>query len=259
VTSSITDSLNNYDSDHTSHTSINAVDLSAKIQASISTVAPGNDTIIGGDGNDILFGDLVNATTASGIAVEGTAALKVLTGNSLISDADLHEYITQNITQFNVGGTLGGDDTLLGGNGNDILFGQAGNDILIGGKGNDTLIGGGGTDTFLWLKGDTNTTATTGTGLGTDVIKDFSTAQGDKLDLRDLLQGETDATLTNFLKATVVGANTTLDISTTGQLNATGGTANANVHITVEGVTWNNDMIKSLVAGTDPTIKIDHS
>jgi len=215
-----------------------------------------------------LFGDLVTATTASGIAVEGTAALKALTGNSLISDADLHAYITQNIATFNVGGTSGGDDTLLGGGGNDILFGQAGNDtlngglgndILIGGKGNDTLIGGGGTDTFLWLKGDTNTTATTGTGLGTDVIKDFSTAQGDKLDLRDLLQGETDATLTNFLKATVVGANTTLDISTTGQLNATGGTANANVHITVEGVTWNNDMIKSLVAGTDPTIKIDHS
>jgi Ca2+-binding RTX toxin-like protein len=224
--------------------------------------------INGGDGNDILFGDLITATTASGIAVEGTAALKALTGNSLISDADLHEYITQNIAKFNVGGTVGGDDKLLGDGGNDILFGQAGNDtlngglgndILIGGKGNDTLIGGGGTDTFLWLKGDTNTTATTG--LGTDVIKDFSTKDGDKIDLRDLLQGENDTNLTNFLKISNDGTNTTLDISTTGQLatTATGGVANADVHIKVEGVTWSNDMIKSLVAGTDTTIKYDHS
>jgi hypothetical protein len=149
---------------------------------------------------------------------------------------------------------------LFGQAGNDTLNGGLGNDMLIGGKGNDILIGGGGTDTFIWLKGDTNTANTTGTGLGTDVIKDFSTTAGDKIDLRDLLQGENDTNLTNYLKISNDGTNTTLDISSTGKLNATGGVAaNADVHITVEGVTWNNDMIKSLVAGTDTTIKYDHS
>ncbi|MGV8865001.1 MAG: beta strand repeat-containing protein, partial [Pseudomonas sp.] len=265
--------LKNFDTDGT----VQTIDTS-KLSDAITShyTAPGDDTVTGGTGNDILFGDLISYNK-----LEGSDALRAFAADQLskpvadIDDRTLHQYVAEHVNAVgtlanasNIYSTADGNDTLIGNSGDDILFGQGGNDnlsgglgndILIGGKGNDILTGGAGADTFVWLKGDTNTTATTGTGLGTDVIKDFSTAQGDKLDLRDLLQGETDATLTNFLKATVVGANTTLDISTTGQLNATGGAANADVHITVEGVTWNNDMIKSLVAGTDPTIKIDHS
>ncbi|MEB0009569.1 type I secretion C-terminal target domain-containing protein [Pseudomonas sp. RTB2] len=258
ITNGITSALNSYDSDNTAHTSIDAADLSAKIAATTSAIAPGNDVINGGDGNDILFGDMITFGTA-----QGTAALKAFAeskGAVIADDQALHQYITGHLNDVtalanssNTTGLADGSDTLLGGAGNDILFGQGGNDTLTGGKGNDILIGGAGADTFVWLKGDTNT------GTGVDVIKDFSTAQGDKLDLRDLLQGETDATLTNFLKITNDGTNTTLDISSAGKLNATGGVANADVHIKVEGVTWNNDMIKSLVAGTDTTIKYDHS
>jgi Ca2+-binding RTX toxin-like protein len=260
ISSGLTNALNTYDSDKTSHTSIDAVDLSAKIQASTSAVAPGNDVINGGEGNDILFGDMITFGTA-----QGTAALKAFAeskGAVIADDQALHQYTAEHLKDVtvlanssNTTSLADGSDTLLGGAGNDILFGQDGNDTLTGGKGNDILIGGAGADTFVWLKGDT------GTGTGVDVIKDFSTKDGDKIDLRDLLQGENDTNLTNFLKISNDGTNTTLDISTTGQLatTAAGGVANADVHIKVEGVTWSNDMIKSLVAGTDTTIKYDHS
>jgi len=74
-----------------------------------------------------------------------------------------------------------GNDVLKGGNGNDILRGDDGDDRLIGGNGNDrmrgdhgndTLTGGTGADRFIFnLDGDT------------DTVTDFSSAQGDKLDM----------------------------------------------------------------------------
>src|SRR5690606_27677923 len=86
-------------------------------------------------------------------------------------------------------GRIGGNDTLSGGNGNDWIFGQegndvitgnGGNDVLSGGSGNNTLTGGTGADTFLFLKTETD---------GLDSITDYSLAQGDKLDISDLLVG----------------------------------------------------------------------
>nr|NLU59565.1 type I secretion C-terminal target domain-containing protein [Pseudomonas sp. BIGb0427] len=142
-----------------------------------------------------------------------------------------------------------GNDILLGGTGNDTLLGGEGNDILIGGKGDDILIGGSGADTFVWKAGDT----------GKDVIKDFKAAEGDRLDLSDLLQGEKASTIDNYLKITTVNGESTLQVSSEGKLNATGGLANADVTIKLEGVNWANTTINSLVTGADPTIKIDHS
>jgi Ca2+-binding RTX toxin-like protein len=93
-----------------------------------------------------------------------------------------------------------GDDTLAGTVGNDTLVGGAGNDILIGGLGNDTLIGGldddilvggpgknilygeGGADTFVIHQN----AATDGPALA-DLIMDYNTAEGDKVDLTELL------------------------------------------------------------------------
>jgi hypothetical protein len=93
-----------------------------------------------------------------------------------------------------IAGTSGNDtlltgsanDTVSGGAGNDTINTGAGNDILIGGAGNDTLTGGLGSDTFKWSLGDQGTTGSP----ARDVVKDFTVAQGDSLDLRDLLQGE---------------------------------------------------------------------
>lgn len=74
-----------------------------------------------------------------------------------------------------------GDDTLIGGAGNDYLLGGAGDDFLSGGFGSDYLSGGAGADTFHF-----DTTALDGS---TDTIADFSMAQGDVIDIRDLLDG----------------------------------------------------------------------
>jgi Ca2+-binding RTX toxin-like protein len=57
-----------------------------------------------------------------------------------------------------------GDETAIGGAGNDILYGS---------DGNDTLTGSGGADVFKFQAGDT----------GSDIITDFSIADGDQVDL----------------------------------------------------------------------------
>ncbi|MFJ3484682.1 immunoglobulin-like domain-containing protein [Pseudomonas sp. NPDC090202] len=263
VVSGITSSLTKYDSDGVPHTSLAAFDLADKIKSSTTALAPGNDNISGGDGNDILFGDLISYNSLA-----GTAALKAFAADTLhvnvstIDDKALHKFITEHVDAVktlsdnsNNTGLADGNDTLLGGNGDDILFGQGGNDTLVGGKGNDILIGGAGADTFVWKLGDTNSG-------GFDVIKDFNQSQGDRIDLRDLLQGEDTDTISKYLQITNDGHDTILQVSTTGQFtDSTTPAAAANtadVHIKLEGVTWSNDQLKSLVAGTDPTIKVDH-
>lgn len=75
------------------------------------------DTVIGGDGNDM-------------ISVDNFAGSRYFVGAA--GDDTL------------IGGF--GDDRLLGGIGNDLLDGQAGNDALIGASGADTFIGGEGRD-----------------------------------------------------------------------------------------------------------------
>ena len=91
---------------------------------------------------------------------------------------------------------FGNDDTLLGRDGNDKLNGGPGDDYLSGGAGRDTLIGGNGDD-FLY-GGSSADFLTGGHGSdvfyyastsdsrfssGVDVIKDFRSSQGDKLDV----------------------------------------------------------------------------
>ncbi|MFZ3205754.1 MAG: Ig-like domain-containing protein, partial [Pseudomonas sp.] len=155
-----------------------------------------------------------------------------------------------------IGGSA--SSTLTGGEGNDYIDGGAGNDILIGGEGDDILFGGAGADTFVWQAGDT----------GNDVIKDFNIGEGDRIDLRDLLQGEEAENapdITQYLR--VDTATSTLQISTTGGLDATGSNADVTVKLENGGNPVNinpgnlsqTDLISSLIAGSDPTIKIDHA
>lgn len=80
------------------------------------------DTLLGGDGNDTIFG-------------LGDDRLFGGSGNDTI-DANA------------------GDDLLDGGIGNDTLFGDAGDDTLIAGAGNDTLSGGAGDDIYRFGSGD---------------------------------------------------------------------------------------------------------
>ncbi|WP_429106152.1 VCBS domain-containing protein, partial [Aeromonas allosaccharophila] len=229
--------LKSYDSDGVIKTGVNASDLANAILGTPVSNLPGADRLDGGAGDDILFGDAVRFT---GISGEGYAAIKQYVSGKLgagsVTDAQVHDYITDHAADFDqsssndkadvlIGGDgndilfgQGGDDFLFGGTGNDILFGGAGNDTLYGESGNDTLYGGSGNDTlfggsgddtlsgglgndilvgglgndilkgdsgadtFTWLQGDTATGS-----VAKDYVVDFSKAEGDKLDLSDLL------------------------------------------------------------------------
>ncbi len=263
--------LKPYDSDSTPQTNIDPNNLANSIIGHTEATLPGSDTVNGGNGNDILFGDLVSF---NGVAGEGYQAIQAFVAQqngvdvSKVTTSNVHQYITEHYTAFDVSGAHDGNDTLLGGAGNDIIFGQGGNDTLdggkgndillggtgndtlIGGQGNDTLIGGLGGDTFVWKAGDT----------GTDVIKDFKASEGDRIDLRDLLQGESGSTIDHFLKISTVDGVSSLQVSTSGQFNgANGGAATPDVTIKLEGNNWSNVNLNSLIAGSDPTIKVDHN
>jgi Ca2+-binding RTX toxin-like protein len=145
-----------------------------------------NDRIDGGAGNDSLNGNAGNDLLIGG------------TGIDTLNGGD-------------------GIDELRGGTGNDILDGGNGNDILVGGMGNDALTGGAGADVFRWELSDRGVAGTP----AVDTVAVFSTAQGDKLDLRDLLQGETldggaIGNLSNYLFVERTGSNTTVHISSNG-------------------------------------------
>ena len=268
-----------FDSDNKPQTNIDPSKLADAILGHTEATLPGGDSVNGGDGNDIIFGDLVSF---NGISGEGYQAMQAFVAQqtgvevSKVSNSNVHQFVTENYTLFDVSGAHDGDDTLLGGAGNDIIFGQGGddklygnagndillggtgtdlldggdgNDILMGGKGNDTLIGGLGGDTFVWKAGDT----------GNDVIKDFKAAEGDRIDLRDLLQGETGSTIDNFLKITTAGGVSSLEVSSAGKFNTSGAAAAPDVTIKLEGNNWSSANLHNLIAGSDPTIKVDHN
>ncbi|QYJ94118.1 VCBS domain-containing protein [Shewanella spartinae] len=228
--------LTPYDSDGNVATNINVSDLASIILGSKEMLLQGDDTVNAGEGNDIVFGDLVQF---DGIDGQGYAALQKYVALQLGEDAstvtiqDVHEFVAANPALFDTSRDHDGDDILAGNQGNDILFGQggddelhggsgddmllgghgsdmliggAGEDILIGGLGDDTLTGGTGkadgeADTFVWQQGDT----------GTDHITDFDINQ-DKLDLSDLLQGENGGNLEDYLHFTVDNGSTTIEI-----------------------------------------------
>ncbi len=263
--------LKPYDSDKTPQTNIDPKDLANSIIGHTEATMPGNDTVNGGEGNDILFGDLVSF---NGIAGEGYQAMQAFVAKetgvdiSKVTTSNVHQYITEHYQAFDVSGAHDGNDTLLGGAGNDILFGSGGtdlldggkgndillggtgNDTLIGGQGNDILIGGSGGDTFVWKSGDT----------GSDVIKDFKASEGDRIDLRDLLQGETGSTIDNFLKITTVDGTSSLQVSSAGKFNSgDAAAATPDVTIKLEGNNWASANLHNLIAGSDPTIKVDHN
>ncbi|MGE1529887.1 retention module-containing protein [Pseudomonas putida] len=259
--------LKEYDSAGKPQTNIDPSKLAAAILGHTEATVPGSDSIDGGNGNDIIFGDLI---TLNGVVSEGYQGLQEYVAQksnvdvSTITAKNVHQYIAEHYTEFDISGANDGNDILTGGNGNDILFGQggidrldggrgndillggSGDDFLIGGHGDDTLIGGAGKDTFIWKAGD----------YGNDVIKDFKVGEKDKIDLSDLLQGEKGSTIDNYLKLTTVEGTTTLQVSSEGKLNDAGGLANADVTIKLEGVNWSNTTVNSLISGADPTIII---
>ncbi|KFK58749.1 hypothetical protein JS84_23445 [Vibrio vulnificus] len=202
--------LADYDSDGVVDTAIDVTELSNVILGDEIDLLQGGDTIDGLAGDDIIFGDLVQF---DGISGQGVPAIQKYvaqqTGEELstITARDIHDYISQNASEFDVSRTNDKIDDLKGGTGNDILFGQggddlldgglgddyllggAGSDLLIGGLGNDILTGGDGADIFKWVDMET----------ARDRVTDFNASQGDKLDLADLFDDMSKADIDTLL------------------------------------------------------------
>lgn len=155
-----------------------------------------NDVIDGGDDSDTLYGNGGDDT------ITGGSGIDVIYGGS--GDDDLNGG-SANDTIY--GGT--GDDLIEGGTGNDRLFGESGNndiygqdgdDILTGGTGrnilsggadNDTLFGGTGLTLFLGGSGaDRFVIDAAKVGNGFDQIQDYSSSDGDIIDLSELFTAD---------------------------------------------------------------------
>ncbi|MDO8407471.1 MAG: metalloprotease, partial [Pseudomonas sp.] len=97
--------------------------------------------------------------------------------------------------------------TLLGNDQNNTLTGNTDANTLNGGAGTDTLIGGAGADKFVF-----SSVSDMGTGGNRDVVTDFSTLQGDKIDLS---QFDANLQVNGFNGFTFIGAG---DFTGAGQL-----------------------------------------
>lgn len=199
----------------------------------------GEDILNGGDGNDAIYGGADNDT------INGDAGQDFLygdDGDDLIYGGADNDRLYGGSGNDTLHGDDGNDvifgatnnDTIYGGNGDDYLYGENGNDILHGGTGTnflygesgadelhfglglDTLIGGDGADRFIAVNapGNANQMA---------FISDFNTAQGDALDVSDLLSGYNSSIhdLSDFVNV-AQGAHTTIQIDRDGAGNAFG-------------------------------------
>ncbi len=91
----------------------------------------------------------------------------------------------------------------------EIIAGNSGDNILNGGKGQDRLTGGRGADTFLFNQfGAANS----------DIIEDFTVAQGDIMALSADAFGVAAGTVIDFVEGTSLGAGPTVFRDATSQL-----------------------------------------
>jgi len=169
--------------------------LGGNVDANVLRGGAGNDTLRGGAGADILDGgagiDMADYSTAStGVIVD----IAFGGGSSHdVSDADGDvlvgiERLRGSAFDDRLAGA-DGDDLLSGGAGNDNLGGLRGRDALFGGAGDDRITGGEGAD---YIEGDAGADTFIYSfdhevGFGkADLIADFSSAEGDRIDLQGI-------------------------------------------------------------------------
>jgi Ca2+-binding RTX toxin-like protein len=146
----------------------------------------GDDTILGGDGNDTLYGRAVGDSDgyySDADTIHGGSGNDLIYGGSGKTDSwDSDDTLYGEDGNDRIWGSFG-KDLMSGGKGSDQLRGQAGNDILAGGEAADRLYGGGGSDTFDY---DALADSKPGAALR-DVIYDFAgvggSTRGDQIDL----------------------------------------------------------------------------
>ena len=192
----------------------------------------GCDTIEGGEGNDIIFGDVLftdDLATLHGLTTDNGSGWEVFerleNGESSThagwSRDDTVAYIRGNSEALSEesfdsdgGARPGGHDIISGGAGDDLIFAQEGGDIISGGLGNDVIYGGAGADVFLFEAINE----------GVDTLKDFDATEGDVVDLSALLTGYDSLTddIADFVIATEIGGNTVLSVDQAGNAGGAG-------------------------------------
>lgn len=146
----------------------------------------GDDTILGGDGNDTLRGRA--AGTGDGYYSDadtihgGSGNDRIYGGSGKTESWDSDDTLYGEDGNDRIWGSFG-NDVAYGGKGSDQLRGQAGNDTLAGGEGADKHYGGAGSDTFDY---DYLADSLPGAALR-DIIYDFTGAggstRGDQIDV----------------------------------------------------------------------------
>ncbi|MDO6764470.1 retention module-containing protein [Agarivorans sp. 1_MG-2023] len=193
--------------------------------------------------------DVIDTATAELIGVHGNS----------VDGRDGDEVLVGNESANTITGEAG-DDALVGYAGDDQLEGGEGADLLIGGQGNDVLIGGDDSDMFAWLDGDDQGTIN-------DTINDFTLKDDsdpnnapDVLNLSDLLQGETEASLESYLSFETISNGGAVE--TIISIDKDGGANGESVHqtITLKDVDFSgmsdNDILTQLIE--DQQLNVDN-
>lgn len=170
------------------------------------------------------------------VASNALGELDALGGNDTITGSS-----NDNLIYLGTGDDIahgnGGSDTIYGAEGSDTIYGDSGADTLDGGDGLDRLTGGTGADVFVFHAANAFNNV--------DVISDFSTSDGDKIDISDLLTGYNAATdnIGDFVQLVTSGSDTLLKVDLDG-----GATGHSMTQIaTLTGVTGLS--LSSLISG----------
>jgi hypothetical protein len=171
--------------------------------ASIDSLAFDNYGSLWGADND---GTLIKIDPSDASVVGGTTlANNEVTGSGVYS-------LAIGITE---------DQTFEGGSGNDTITGGSGSDILTGNGGDDLFVWTSSDDIDLYVNNDVNVPSD---GVARDVVTDFrddGPADGDSLELSELLIDEESGDITDYITVEEVGADIVLSISVDGSGDVT--------------------------------------
>lgn len=157
----------------------------------------GDDIITGGNGFDDINGNMGNDRLFGGAGGDWVVGGK---DQDLIEGGTGDDVLNGNLGNDTCNGGAGAD-WVRGGQGDDVVDGGDGNDWISGDRGSDTITGGAGADTFYYFQG-----------AGPDRITDFSSSQGDRIQL--------DPGAVYTLSLTSAGA--VIDFGADGQLTLSG-------------------------------------
>lgn len=200
----------------------------------------GADTLDGGDGANIYVIDNKGDVIIDGFDDSADDDLKdtaqiyksyVMNANAEVEIVTLMGTKTMSFTGSDA------DNTITGNTATNTIHGGLGDDIIDGGGGFDKLYGDAGADTFKFSSETAFTKAVR--------IMDFSLADGDKLDISDILTNYDDnITITNWLRITDSGNDSIVEV------DANGGGDNFVKIATLYGINGLTGETALLIAGT---------